>query len=116
MNLIEKLTDKLKNKIHEAIPDKSPKYFQDSNVVLDIVMQDGTIEQYPENLKITDGINCVVCEGFDDYHVHLDCPSFKMQRAHHKMIAMYRKDAERKGIFLCYKCKEWNELDEEWDK
>ena len=110
-----KLIDKIKNKIESMIPSKNKpvRYFQDSNEILDVLMQDGTIEQYPENLHITDGINGAMCKGCNFYHTHLDCPIFKMERKHNKIIAVYRTDAESQGTFQCSKCKEWDKLAEE---
>ena len=112
-----KMIERLKDKALEMIPFKkkpTKKYFQDTNEILDVLMQDGTIEQYPENLHITDGINGAMCEGFNFYHTHLDCPYFKLERSHNKIIAVYRKNAERDAIFQCSKCKEWDELEEEY--
>ena len=83
--------------------------------MISVLMQDGTIEEYPENFKITDGINCAVCLG-ETYHIHLDCPMLKMERDIHQVRGMYIKDAERKGIYKCWKCQEYDDIDKEWEK
>lgn len=79
-------------------------------VMLKIRMQDGTIEEYPETFQITDGINCVICSG-EIYHTNLDCPSLKIERAikTREIKGMYIKDAERQGIYYCWRCKQFDE-------
>ena len=85
-------------------PPKSPQ-------MISVLMQDGSVEEYPETFYITDGLNCVICAG-DCYHTHFDCESFKRERAikSRQIKGMYVKDAERQGIFQCYNCKNLDDL------
>ena len=82
--------------------------------IISVLMQDGTIEKYPENFRITDGINCAVCNGIV-YHTHLDCQYLKNERIISKVKGMYIKDAESKGIYKCFNCKELDDLYSEDD-
>lgn len=77
---------------------------------ISVLMQDGTIEEYPEAFRITDGINCAVCLG-ETYHTHLDCKYLKYERGTGRQVkGMYIKDAEREGIYKCFECKNLDEL------
>ena len=78
---------------------------------LSIVMQDGTIEEYPENFEITDNVNCVVCGNY--YHTHFDCPVLKRDRAvkTNPIIAMKISDAEAQSKEHCYKCQNYDEME-----
>lgn len=79
-----------------------------------ILMQDGTVEEYPDTFMITDGINCVYCTG-DMYHTHFDCEFFRDELSwNHQAKGMYIRDAERKGIYQCYECKRITEVMEEF--
>lgn len=71
-----------------------------------VLMQDGTIETYPKAFRIEDGVNCVICRG-EYYHTNLDCDF--LDREIGDLKAMYVKDAEKKGISKCFKCKEMDE-------
>lgn len=105
------LFSKIRNAFNKSCPDLNEPPVMPKNEIISVLMQDGTVEQYPENFRITDGINAAYCEGCDEYHTHLDCSVFKMQRSHRKIIAVYRKESEKRGIFQCYRCKEYDEED-----
>ena len=100
MSLMDKLKDLLPNK-------KTPQK------MLDILMQDGTIQQYPESFYITDGINCVVCMG-QYYHTSLDCENLAWERQHssEKLKGMYVKDAKSQKMTYCADCSRENYLRE----
>ena len=105
MNLI----DKLKTKFNEIFPDQNEQPLSDK---LSIIMQDGTVEEYPEGFHITDGINCVCASGV--YHTHFDCPVLRDERRiGMKFKAMTRKDADRQGKIFCHKCEQWDREDQE---
>lgn len=103
------LINKIKTKFNEMFPDESDPAMP---VKLSIIMQDGTVEEYPEGYHITDGINCVCASGV--YHTHFDCPILRDERRHGMTIrAMARRDAEREGKIFCYKCEQWDRAREE---
>ena len=86
-------------------PDENTPQRSTEPEMISVLMQDGTIEKYPENFMITDGINCAVCYG-EQYHTHLDCEYLRNERITRKVKGMYIKDAERQGIYKCFNCKE----------
>ena len=76
--------------------------------MIEIQMENGTIERYPENFVIDEDY-CVKCG--NTYHWHLDCPSFKRQRQiNSPIIAMKRIDAEHQGLDKCYQCQKYDNL------
>jgi hypothetical protein len=81
--------------------------------MLPILMQDGTVEEYPENFRITDGKNCVVCDsGY--YHTNLDCDRLRIERhSGNQVTGMFVRDARKEHYEFCPECKE---MDKEWNK
>ena len=95
------LIDKLKSKFSVSQEkDSKPK-----EQTISVLMQDGTIEEYPQKFYITDKINCVVCMG-QYYHTSLGCESLHWEwvNSSNPIRGMYIKDAKEKKITYCQKC------------
>ena len=108
MSLLKRFKDHLtyviKGGEDENIPDKP-----DEPEIISVLMMDGSIEEYPENFMITDGVNCCIRQG-DCYHTHLDCEIFKHEKHLGRARGMTIKDAEKQGIYKCPICKDLDEL------
>lgn len=77
-----------------------------------VIMQDGTVEEYPDTFKITDGKNCVVCNS-KFYHTNFDCESLRTEMlAGDQVKAMKRYDAEAQCFSLCFNCSILDNLEE----
>lgn len=89
---------------------ETPPTFEEKTV--SVLMQDGSVEEYPETFIITDGENCVVCNS-KMYHTNLDCEYLKTEMSGNKTLkAMYVTDAKSKGFSYCYRCSVSNKLHE----
>lgn len=81
-------------------------------VMIEIQMENGSVEKYPENF-VVDKPYCVKCG--NTYHWHLDCPSFAESRkfeANLPLVAMKRSDADAQCIESCWRCQEYDRLEE----
>lgn len=96
------LLDKLKDKIS---PKTEPKKDMWTTPKVSVLMQDGTIEEYPKNFIITDGMNCAVCMG-KVYHTSLDCENleWEMSNCAEKLRGMDVSEAKRKKMAYCSNC------------
>lgn len=106
-----KLFDTLKNKFNEMFPDDSDPKETPPPVTVSIIMPDGSVEEYNEHFMITDGINCVICQG-KFYHTSLDCESLKWE--HMNCDAPFKgmtvKDAKSAKMTYCQTCSRENYL------
>lgn len=75
------------------------------HIMIPVKMQDGTIQDYPEDFIITDGVNCVVSQG-KYYHTSLDCENLKWELANCNPMrtGMNVKDAKKQGMIHCANC------------
>lgn len=73
--------------------------------LIQIEMPDGTVQEYPENFHITDGIHCVVCRG-DFYHTHFDCENLQWEKDNtgNPIRGMFLKNAKSEHLTKCMNC------------
>lgn len=113
MNII----DKLKAKFNEMFPNENESDPDSSLKPVKVLMSDGTIEEYDALFHITDGVNCMVCDGSPFYHTHMNCETIQSAVKHgFKIRAMEIYEANLKMIDKCYQCQQKDELDEEWER
>lgn len=75
------------------------------HIMIPVLMQDGTVQDYPQDFIITDKVNCVVCMG-KYYHTSLDCDSLKweLKNSDLKLKGMDVKEAKKQGMIYCADC------------
>ncbi len=75
-----------------------------------VLMQDGSVEEYPEHFIITDDKNCVVCNS-KLYHTSLDCNYLQTEMSSGTQVkAMKIYDAEAQCFEYCYECQKEREI------
>lgn len=111
------IINNLKTKFNEMFPNENEPEADKSIKPVRVLMLDGTTEEYDGMFHITDGINCMVCDGSPFYHTHMDCETIQDAVRHgFRIRAMEIYEANHKGIDKCYQCQKKDDIDAEWER
>ena len=94
----------------EQEPESKGMYSRYQGEKISVLMEDGTVEDYPKHFIITDNKYCAVCHS-DAYHLHLDCKglAWEMSQGDYPVRQMTVKDALKAGMHTCMYCFEASE-------